>query len=689
MVCLNLSRSYREMNYESEPQDGSKLYVHKEGSDVLAPIFSDSGLTRMQQNPIIADENGEFDACYLMDGSYRIVIRDAKGHILREQDEVIIRSDVNQRVVTEFSSVTEMVADRLYSHTARQLPFRLTEGDIVKAGGESFPYRVANPAATDHHLETLGGVKLYALRSEHGKITARQLGIGSADDSVQFARLMDCLAQDFCRHVVIDVDVNLPGINNGFSLTGAQLPYPAVIEFTSDARVIYDSDGTQPHDYIVLNGVSNLTLIRPSVQGSIAPINRTARPAIHFLDCDDCHTIDANVVDVHGAGILMESSRDCTHTRPRVYRSLADGLHITNGSNSGPCVNCWTYNAYTEDTGDDGVAIVSYNTGSDPCRDCGHLDFVVKRSNARGGAIVGGIGCTLRGEVHDCQYQGIILARDDTFNSYPGTDCSIDVTATNCGLLNGAPNVEIGRASIGVSGTIRSRDAQGRGVQIAHGSEAPENVSVDIYERDSGGTAVYCDNVEGLSLGTVHSIRAGREALAIVGCSDVVVTSVNLREYGQTANAVDGLFINNTTNFMIGAGLISDSTANSERPVDIMNSHNGQILPLVVSGGFAAIPIRSQGSNSNVTLPQVSGFLSFNPPSIPPGSSSVVGVPVPGTVAGDPVSSVTFSESLQGILMSAQFLSNGTATVRFTNPTPSAIDLPSGTISVIADRRAS
>ena len=82
-----------------------------------------------------------------------------------------------------FDTVAALLADTTLSYTAGQ-PTTVAAGDYVRTRAEGVSYEVAAPLATDHHITTAGGVKLYA-STANAFITPRMFGAagdGVADD---------------------------------------------------------------------------------------------------------------------------------------------------------------------------------------------------------------------------------------------------------------------------------------------------------------------------------------------------------------------------------------------------------------------------------------------------------------------------------------------------------------------------
>lgn len=80
-------------------------------------------------------------------------------------------------------TVAALLADTTLSYTAGQ-PTTVADGDYVRTRAEGFSYQVAASGATDQHVTTAGGVKLYSLQPN--VIAFGAAGDGVTDDSAAF-----------------------------------------------------------------------------------------------------------------------------------------------------------------------------------------------------------------------------------------------------------------------------------------------------------------------------------------------------------------------------------------------------------------------------------------------------------------------------------------------------------------------
>jgi hypothetical protein len=95
-----------------------------------------------------------------------------------------INSTVSNATQTR-DTVALLLADTTLTYTAGQVG-TVTSGSYVRTRAEGFSYRVAASGATDHHVATAGGVKLYVVPSE-GNANVKAFGAvgdGATDDSV-------------------------------------------------------------------------------------------------------------------------------------------------------------------------------------------------------------------------------------------------------------------------------------------------------------------------------------------------------------------------------------------------------------------------------------------------------------------------------------------------------------------------
>lgn len=126
------------------------LLFYASGTSVPAGVYADADLSVSLGAVVSADSYGRFPAIYLDDTvTYRVVLKDSFGATVGDVDPIGISPFGDART---FSTVSDMLASPILPHAA---------GTIWRAGG--YTYSEASSSATDQHLTTAGGVKLYAI----------------------------------------------------------------------------------------------------------------------------------------------------------------------------------------------------------------------------------------------------------------------------------------------------------------------------------------------------------------------------------------------------------------------------------------------------------------------------------------------------------------------------------------------
>ncbi|MEP2680156.1 MAG: hypothetical protein ABJP44_00575 [Sulfitobacter sp.] len=545
---------------------------------------------------------------------------------------------------------------------------------------------------TGEDLVNAVGVKLAAVKDSGGRIFASQIGIGTSDDKAKFRKLVGCL-NGRCKHIVIDRDVAMPGVNSDAEFLAGEIPDGSIIEFTDGAALVYDTDGSTAHAYFEPVGVDKLTIIRPYVRSTTTPTTRTARPAIAPVLCANLNILYPKVRSVAGGGVLAKACENSLVLYSDVDGCLADGHHIRNGdaTHTGTSKNVWFIGSKARNTGDDGHAVVSYDNGQPQVEDCGHLDFISYDSGARGGTLIGGLRCKLRGEVHGSNGQGVLVALDATFSTFAPVNCQVDVRTFSCvSGLSGVGAVEIGRDAKGTTGHLRSYDSLQRGVTLNGTSGTVVGGELTVYAERSAGEDLYFEGAEDVQIPSASSKEAGTNAMIVKDCTDVTIGNVNLLDYAAGGvGAYRGIsFSGASSGITVGGGVIKDRMGNSERPVLVQGACSDVTVGgIKYGGGTAGNKLEVQAGATNITLPKLRVSTTYDPPSIAAGGTTTTTLTVAGARPGDAVLSVQHTANGAGnLILTGQINANDTVRVTLFNPTGGAVDLASGTLSAVTQR---
>jgi len=139
----------RAMDANGDPVSGGKLAVFLAGTSTAVTTYSDRALTSAQAQPLIANSAGEFAQSFVAPGIYKIRVRDADDNTLYENDNVRIADRPDDP--TPFDDEAAVLAD-----TATY-----TTGAYIRTTLEGFTFEAAASGATDHDETNAGGQKLY------------------------------------------------------------------------------------------------------------------------------------------------------------------------------------------------------------------------------------------------------------------------------------------------------------------------------------------------------------------------------------------------------------------------------------------------------------------------------------------------------------------------------------------------
>jgi hypothetical protein len=163
----------------------AKQYVYFENRDVLAPLFNDAALTSARANPVTGNENGVFDLCYLVDGTYDVELRNHRDELIARQDGVRVNAASQLGLVKGYTQLTELLQDQTLSYHDAHGKQTIPVGQILQVTEGNYAYKIASLDAAGAHLTTDGGIKLFVQAGQQG-FDVRSFGAtgdGVSDDT--------------------------------------------------------------------------------------------------------------------------------------------------------------------------------------------------------------------------------------------------------------------------------------------------------------------------------------------------------------------------------------------------------------------------------------------------------------------------------------------------------------------------
>jgi hypothetical protein len=242
---------------------------------------------------------------------------------------------------------------------------------------------------------------------------------------------------------------------------------------TSGVRII--ADGVQ---------ISNLTFKAPTEGPRYSGLDQHK---VLITGKHDSLT-DVNVVGSAAAGVFISGAVDFKLENVTVSGTRADGIHITGGSSAGRLDN-----VRADQTGDDAVAVVSYQNEPVPCSDIQITNVDVASTRwGRGIAVVGGRNVTVRGfTVANTSSAGLYVAAegdpyytqsveqvDISGGSLTAANTSSDVTQGAVQLYSGNAGKTVQGVRISDVGIIGTPASAGRDVALVLDGGSMSDISL-------------------------------------------------------------------------------------------------------------------------------------------------------------------------------------------------------------------
>lgn len=207
-----------------------------------------------------------------------------------------------------------------------------------------------------------------------------------------------------------------------------------------------------------------------------------------------------------GAGIYLGGVSNFLLDQVTVLNSRADGIHMTNGSHNGI-----VRQATVRGSGDDGVAVVSYQSNSQPCHDIQIMTPTVQSNTwGRGISVVGGTNITYTDvSIDSSNAAAIYIAQESSYHTYSVNNVKVLSgrlvnSNTNSSVDHGAVLVYASQSGYGVADVtlsdltiVNTRASASRNVGvIATGGSTLERVALNRFTITGGPSRSFGANVQ-------------------------------------------------------------------------------------------------------------------------------------------------------------------------------------------------
>ncbi len=260
---------------------------------------------------------------------------------------------------------------------------------------------------------------------------------------------------------------------------------------------------------------------------------------LHLQDCDDFR-VQHHSKGTTAAGVYVAGCSGGTLLGGLSESTLADGIHITGAS-----TDIRVHGNLSRDTGDDGIAVVSYQSDGDRCARINIDGNVVLRGHTRGVTCVGGIDVNIHGNIVDStNVAGIYVAQETSFGTY-GVD-QVNVTGNTIRNANTYNTPTVDHPAILVVGgdvAFPVRDV------LVEGNNIVGSGTLDIRViNDSGaGFGVYSVDVIGNHC-TLNGVRVASPSIQYTGATGVFFGSIKANTVTQST--LGGIEVPNTCKYI-------------------------------------------------------------------------------------------------------------------------------------------
>lgn len=198
-----------------------------------------------------------------------------------------------------FRSVSELLV-------SRKLDFSV--GQLVETQAEGYVYTVADPAATDQHITTLGGVKLYCNPNSAGEVVDAQFGaVANTDCTAIYQRIAAVLGDGAILRVAPGAKIlnqNVTFTQNRFTIVGQGVATLMQASNTLSVDTLITLSGSQPR----VLGITLDANLAGNPTASYTGRGELLRIVGHDARVDTINIVGSHVKD-YACGLLILGNR--------------------------------------------------------------------------------------------------------------------------------------------------------------------------------------------------------------------------------------------------------------------------------------------------------------------------------------------------------------------------------------------
>lgn len=304
LICLR--NILRARDQAGQPLPKARLYLYHASSDNLAATYANQHCIGTLANPLVSDQNGLFEALFLPDGLYRIVLTDQHGDILMSEDKITHVAETSPNAIRVFKNIADLLADTTLRYAPDSSLENVSLAGHIKLADCDYCYNIADYDATDHHLTTAAGLRLYVKPSASGYNVKAfgAIGDGITDDTASINKAITALPMDASLggRLIFPSGRYLTDGGHVFNVTGHQ-----VVGFGIDStRIVLNPSTSHSGVFILGNKLASSVVKHISLKDLRIEMQGADKYGIEMYGCRDGSEI-ANVYisDFSGGAVRL------------------------------------------------------------------------------------------------------------------------------------------------------------------------------------------------------------------------------------------------------------------------------------------------------------------------------------------------------------------------------------------------
>lgn len=216
--------------------------------------------------------------------------------------------DALDRYIYEPVSVAVLLADATYTYTAGSA-YTVTADQLIRVKTGNFVYKVAAAAATDHHVTTAGGVKLYVQAGADGFLPFSAFNpdyTGVTDQTALLQKAMDAHHSVFLGEGVLLFSSGGLTLNQNQNIKGAGKEKTRLsLTFTTGTRgLLYANSGSAD----TANNIRDITISDMTLDGNVGTLGYQAFTHLVSLNgASDALIERVDLIGFRGDGVYLGS----------------------------------------------------------------------------------------------------------------------------------------------------------------------------------------------------------------------------------------------------------------------------------------------------------------------------------------------------------------------------------------------